>query len=96
MPDGLSLPDQIRACLEGLKPLEIQIEDQSAAHAGHAGARAGAHFRLRMVSASFQGLSRLQRHQLVYQRLGTLMQGRIHALTMSLYAPGEDSTRSAA
>jgi len=89
-----SLPDRIRACLLDLEPLELEIEDQSAAHAGHVGARAGAHFRLRMVCVRFHGLSPLQRHRLVYQRLATLMPGRIHALTMNLSAPGESRTSS--
>ena len=87
-----SLAGRIRAKLLDLEPLELQIEDQSAAHAGHAGARAGAHLRLHMVSAAFGGLSRLQRHRLIYERLGPLMSGHIHALSMSLYAPGEDRT----
>lgn len=84
-----SLPEQIRNCLHDLSFIEIDIEDQSAAHAGHAGARSGAHFRLRIVSDAFAGLSRLQRHRLVYDRLAALLQGRIHALTMTLLAPGE-------
>jgi BolA protein len=83
------LTTQIRACLRDLPALELEIEDQSAAHAGHAGARTGAHFRLRVVSPAFAGLGRLQRHRLIYERLATLMAGRIHALTMSLLAPGE-------
>ena len=86
---GGPLPEQIRACLLDLQAVELEIEDQSAAHAGHAGARAGAHFRLHLVSAAFAGQSRVQRHRMVYERLGSLLQGRIHALTMTLLAPGE-------
>jgi len=89
-----NLPDRIRAGLRDLEPLALEIEDQSAAHAGHAGAQGGAHFRLRIVSVHFHGLSRLQRHRLVYQRLATLMPGRIHALTMNLLAPGEPGSNS--
>jgi BolA protein len=88
MPEA-SLPDQIRACLGDLQPVALEIEDQSAAHAGHAGARAGAHFRLHLVSGAFAGQSRLQRHRMVNERLQALLQGRIHALTMRLLAPGE-------
>ncbi len=84
-----SLADQIRACLRDLDPEKVEIEDQSAAHAGHAGAAAGAHLRLLVVSVHFAGLPRLQRHRMVYERLSPLMQGRIHALTLSLHAPGE-------
>jgi len=83
------LADKIRARLLDLEPLELQIEDQSAAHAGHVGASAGAHFRLRLCSRAFTGLSRLERHRLIYDRLAPLMAGGIHALTMSLLAPGE-------
>ena len=89
MPESPSLPEQIRACLQDLRALELEIEDQSAAHAGHAGAMSGAHFRLRLVSAAFAGKSRVQRHRMVYERLATLLQGKIHALTMTLLAPGE-------
>jgi BolA protein len=84
-----TLPEQIRACLQDLAFIEFAIEDQSAAHAGHAGAKSGAHFRLRLVSAAFAGLPRVQRHRMVYDRLSTLLQGRIHALTMTLLAPDE-------
>ncbi|HYA75371.1 MAG TPA: BolA family protein [Burkholderiaceae bacterium] len=83
----------ITARLRDLEPLELQIEDQSAAHAGHAGAASGAHLHLRMVSAAFDGLSRLQRHRLIYERLAPLMAGRIHALRLTLLAPGEERTR---
>lgn len=87
--DARSLAERIRVCLDDLHPLEWELEDQSAAHRGHAGARDGAHFRLRMVSAGFAGLSRVQRHRLIYDRLAGLLPGRIHALTMNLIAPGE-------
>jgi BolA protein len=83
------LPERIRALLAPLQPSAVQIEDQSAAHAGHAGAGKGAHLRLHVVSPAFRGLSRLQRHRLVYECLAELMAGRIHALTMSLSAPEE-------
>jgi BolA protein len=91
MPDTAPLPERIRACLQDLQPVELEIEDQSAAHAGHAGARAGAHFRLRVVSAAFAGQPRMQRHRMVHERLASLLQGRIHALTMRLLAPDETS-----
>jgi len=86
----LPLEAQIRAALQDLAPLDLHLEDQSAAHAGHAGARSGSHFRLEMRSAAFTGLARVQRHRMVYERLDALMRGRIHALTMSLLAPGEN------
>ncbi len=94
MPDNRTLPEQIRAALADLRPLDLQIEDQSAAHAGHAGARAGAHFRLVVVSAAFSGCSRMQRHRMVHERLAELLRSRIHALTMRLEAP-DDAPRGA-
>jgi|SRR5882757_1591158 len=82
--------DQIRRRLAQLNPLEVQIEDESSRHVGHAGAaQGGGHFRLRVVSAEFQGLSRLQRHRLVYDRLDNLMPRDIHALAMTLLSPEE-------
>ena len=53
--------EAMRTLLQPLKPLELQIEDESEQHAGHPGARGGAgHFRLRLVSERFPGLSRVQ------------------------------------
>jgi BolA protein len=90
-PGGASLPDQMRALLADLQPTDIRIDDQSAAHAGHAGARHGAHFDLQIVSPAFAGLSTVQRHRLVYARLASLMAGRIHALSMRLRTPEEQA-----
>lgn len=83
------LAEEVRRRLEDLRPLEFALDDRSAAHAGHAGAKAGAHLHLRLVSVAFAGLSRLQRHRLVQERLADLYRGRVHALSMSLRAPGE-------
>ena len=75
---------------EGFAPLECQIDDESALHAGHAGAASGGgHFRLRLVSANFEGLGKVGRHRLVYDCLGALMQKEIHALAMTLLTPAE-------
>lgn len=81
-----------------LSPLAVDIEDDSARHAGHAGAASGGgHFNLRVVSAVFTGRTRLQRHRLVYDPLADLMTREIHALSMVLLAPDEvDSTKGAA
>ena len=82
--------DRMRDLLRPLEPLELQIEDESEHHAGHPGARAGGgHYRLRVVSPRFPGLTRLQRHRLVYDCLISLMPGQIHALAMTLLSPKE-------
>ena len=67
-----------------------EIIDESHLHAGHAGARDGrGHFRLVVCSQAFAGLSPIQRHRLVYQALGDLMQTDIHALTIVACTPAE-------
>lgn len=70
--------------LASLTPQHIEIRDDSAKHAGHAGARAGGgHYQLYIVSDAFAGLTTLARHRLVYDTLGEMMQVRIHALSIS-------------
>ena len=83
--------DTMNALLrENFEPLECQIDDESALHAGHAGAASGGgHFRLRLVSAHFEGLGKVGRHRLVYDCLRELMQKEIHALAMTLLTPSE-------
>ncbi len=83
--------EQMRTCLNAaFTPDTLSIDDDSAAHAGHAGAASGGgHFRLHMVSRAFSGQSRLQRQRLVYDRLADLMKRDIHALSMILQAPDE-------
>ena len=72
-----------------LAPQELSIRDDSAQHAGHAGAREGGHFHVTVRSARFTGLQRLARHRLVYHCLSDLMQRGIHALAIDARAPGE-------
>jgi BolA family transcriptional regulator, general stress-responsive regulator len=72
-----------------LAPTELHIRDDSAQHAGHAGAREGGHFHVTLVSDRFTGLQRLARHRLVYHCLSDLMQRGIHALAIEARAPGE-------
>lgn len=87
----MSLAEEIRGRLEPLQPLQLRIHDDSAAHAGHAGAResGGGHFELLIVSEHFVGLGRVARHRLVYDRLADLMPHRIHALAVVARAPDE-------
>jgi BolA protein len=72
-----------------LAPENLEIVDESGAHAGHAGARGGGHFAVTVVSSRFRGLSTLQRHRLVYDALGELMRSDIHALRLRALAPEE-------
>lgn len=72
----------LRQRLAVLEPTQIDIEDESHRHAGHAGAREGGHFRLSIVSPRFAGLSTMQRHRLVYDAVGDLKAAGIHALSV--------------
>ncbi len=67
----------------------IAVTDDSHRHAGHAGAREGRHFSVRIESEAFRGLPRLRRHRLVYDAVAALMAQGIHALAIDAYAPGE-------
>jgi BolA family transcriptional regulator, general stress-responsive regulator len=81
---------QIRSAIEReLAPTRVEIIDDSAAHAGHAGARSGGHFRLTVVAAAFEGRTQLQRHRLVYAAVAPLMQGAVHALNIVARTPAE-------
>lgn len=70
-----------------LQPLELDIQDDSHLHAGHAGAREGGHYTVRIVSTRFEGLSRVARHRLVYDALQGLIQSGIHALAIQARSP---------
>jgi len=81
----------IRARLEqALAPKKLEITDDSHLHRGHAGAASGGgHFSVVIVSDKFTGLSLVQRHRLVYQAVGDMMPGEIHALSIQSLAPEE-------
>lgn len=86
----MSTPDAMREKLAALDPLRIEIVDDSAKHAGHAGAKGGGgHFRLTIVSPRFFGCGTMQRHRLIYEALGAMMRGEIHALSIKALAPNE-------
>jgi BolA protein len=72
-----------------LQPELLEVQDDSHLHAGHAGAREGRHFSVRIVSARFNSLSRVARHRLVYDALRSLMPLGIHALAIEAHAPDE-------
>jgi BolA protein len=84
---GDTIRNRLRAALA---PDALEIEDESHRHAGHAGARDGrGHFRVRIVSAAFEGQSAIARHRAVYAALGDLMQTDIHALAIDARTPEE-------
>ena len=87
---SISAADLERALAAGLQPVSLAVEDDSHLHAGHAGAREGCHFTVRIVSDRFNGLSRVARHRLVYDCLDALIgRGGIHALAIDARAPGD-------
>lgn len=82
--------ERIERQLAELRPESLEILDESAAHVGHEGARAGSgHYRLVIVSKAFEGKPVQLRHRMVYDALGAMMNGEIHALAIAAYAPGE-------
>jgi BolA family transcriptional regulator, general stress-responsive regulator len=83
--------EKIRAALTAaFAPRRLEVEDDSAAHAGHAGAATGrGHFRVEIEAAAFAGESPVARHRKVYAALGRLMDTDIHALSLKARAPGE-------
>lgn len=88
----MSVADSIRWKLtEGLAPLHLEIVDESHRHEGHAGhdGRGESHFRVAVVSAAFEGRSRVDRQRLVYGLLAEEMAGRIHALALVTKTPDE-------
>ena len=87
----MTVAEQIRRRLQALAPTRLDLLDESARHAGHAGAAPGGntHWKLTIVSAAFAGQSTVARHRMVYQALGELMQQPIHALAITARAPGE-------
>jgi BolA protein len=77
------------ALAAALAPTALEVQDDSHLHAGHAGAREGRHFSVRIVSGRFQGLGRVARHRLVYDALHSLMPRGIHALAIDARVPDE-------
>ncbi len=77
------------ALTTALQPTSLAVQDDSAQHAGHAGAREGRHFSVRVVSERFNGVSRVGRHRLIYDALDALIPRGIHALAIDARAPGD-------
>ena len=76
-------------------PVALEVRDESARHAGHAGAtrddgsHGETHFHVRLVSASFEGQSRVERQRRVYDALKEELAGPVHALSLSALTPRE-------
>jgi BolA family transcriptional regulator, general stress-responsive regulator len=70
-----------------LQPVSLSVRDDSAAHAGHAGAREGGHFHVQIASKLFVGLAPLARHRLVYDAVAGLLGQDIHALSIDARLP---------
>ena len=73
--------------IELLKPSHLEVIDESAAHAGHSGANAegyGSHFRVRIASPAFAGISRVARHRLVYDAMQNFIAQGLHAVAIEI------------
>ena len=86
---AVSSQDIEAALRSALQPSALDVQDDSHLHAGHAGAREGRHFSVKLVSERFTGLSRVARHRLVYDSLKPLIDSGIHALAIDARAPGD-------
>lgn len=92
----MTVADTIRAKLTtALAPDALVIEDESSRHAGHAGARpeGETHFRVRIVSPEFEGVSRVERQRRVYAVLADELRDRVHALALTALTPKEAQSR---
>jgi BolA protein len=75
------------ALREALAPTQLEVIDESAAHAGHTGANAegyGTHFRVRIASPKFDGKPRVARHRLVYDALQVFIAQGLHAIAIEV------------
>jgi len=76
---------------EAFSPESLEVSDESHLHEGHAGHRPGGetHFRVYIVSAAFEGKSRIERHRMINSALAAELAGGVHALAIKAEAPGE-------
>lgn len=82
--------ERIEQRLAVLDPDSVELVDDSAKHAGHAGARGGGgHFELIIVSGRFEGKSSQARHRMIHSALGDMLQKEIHAIAIKAYTPDE-------
>lgn len=101
IPFNLFMPDSIESAIrrkltKALSPIVLEIVDESAKHAGHAGARPGGqtHFRLLIVSPTFHNLTRLDRQRKVYGLLEDEFSRGLHALSLQAMTPDEASRKA--
>ena len=86
-PRVLKIRERLQAALQ---PVRLDIADESHKHVGHAGAAGGGgHFNALIVSSAFEGQRLLQRHRLMYDALGEMMDTDIHAFSMQCRTPEE-------
>ena len=80
-----------RKLTEAFTPQSLKVVDESHQHEGHAGHRPGGqtHFRVYIVSESFEGKTRLERHRMINAALSGELAGGVHALAIHAAAPGE-------
>lgn len=86
----------IKKLEERFTPERLDVLDESQLHKGHAGARPGGetHFRVKITSTVFDGLSRIDRHRLINDCLSEELAGPIHALNLKVRTPSEDQQDS--
>ena len=85
MSTGITAPALEQRLQELLSPSTLEVIDESAAHAGHAGSDgtgSGTHFRVRIASPLFDGKARVARHRLVYDALQVFIDRGLHALAI--------------
>ena len=91
--------DRIAATLTArFAPTALRVIDESARHAGHAGAAPGGqtHYAVLLISAAFEGMNRLARSRAVHEVLAAEFAGGLHALALTLRTPAEQAAQSAA
>ena len=89
---GMTTRDRItRKLTDAFAPEHLEVIDESHQHVGHAGHRPGGetHFRVHIVAKAFQGKSRIERHRLINDALGTELRSGVHALAIHASVPGE-------
>ena len=83
------LAELIKTRLATFNPISLEIQDDSAQHAGHKGNTGGGHFSLKIVSSQFSQKSQIMRHRLIYQALTDLIPQQIHAISKLAISPDD-------